>query len=98
LVELNDHNCNRPALSPSWQAYRKDTEGLDLYGGTRHTTTTEIAKHEGKDAAKRHSGHRTNKAFDRYCQMDEQESSDMAQRVIRKRMRADVLELKKKAK
>ena len=61
-------------------------------------TTTEIAKLEGKDAAKRHSGHRTNKAFDRYCQMDEKESSDMAQLVIRRRTRADVLELKKKAK
>ena len=72
-------------------------EDLDLYGGTRHTTTTEIAKLEGKDAAKRHSGHRTNKAFDRYCQMDEKESSDMAQLVIKRRPRAEVLEFKKKA-
>lgn len=84
----------------TWIAACKELgiEGLDLYGGTRHTTTTEIAKLEGKDAAKRHSGHRTNKAFDRYCQMDEQESSDMAQLVNRRRTRADVLELKKKAK
>lgn len=73
-------------------------EGLDLYGGTRHTTTTEIAKLEGKDAAKKHSGHRTNKAFDRYCQMDEKESSDMAQLVIRRKTPAQVVELKKKAK
>jgi integrase len=72
-------------------------EGLDLYGGTRHTTTTEIAKLEGKDAAKRHSGHRTNKAFNRYCQMDEKESSDMAQLVIKRRTRTEVLEFKKKA-
>lgn len=71
-------------------------EGLDLYGGTRHTTTTEIAKLEGKDAARRHSGHRTNKAFDRYCQMDEKESSDMAQLVIKRRTHAEVLEFKKK--
>ena len=73
-------------------------EGLDLYGGTRHTTTTEIAKLEGKAAAKKHSGHRTNKAFDRYCQMDEKESSDMAQYIIKRKTGADVLEFKKKSK
>jgi integrase len=84
----------------AWVAACKELgiEGLDLYGGTRHTTTTEIAKLEGKDAAKRHSGHQTNKAFDRYCQMDEQESSEMAQRVIRRRTKADVVVLKKKVK
>lgn len=73
-------------------------DGLDLYGGTRHTTTTEIAKLEGKDAAKKHSGHRTNKAFDRYCQMDERESAEMAQLVIKRRTHTDVLEFKEKAK
>lgn len=73
-------------------------EGLDLYGGTRHTTTTEIAKLEGKAAAKKHSGHRTNKAFDRYCQMDEKESSDMAQFIIKRKTNADVLDIKKNAK
>jgi hypothetical protein len=26
-------------------------EGLDLYGGTRHTTTTELAKRYGREAA-----------------------------------------------
>ena len=84
----------------TWIAACKELgiEGLDLYGGTRHTTTTEIAKIEGKDAAKKHSGHRTNKAFDRYCQMDEKESSEMAQFIIRSKTRADVLEFKKKAK
>jgi len=71
-------------------------EGLDLYGGTRHTTTTEIGKLQGKDAAKKHSGHRTNKAFERYCQMDEQESADMAELIIRRKTSADVLEFKKK--
>ena len=72
-----------------------EIEGLDLYGGTRHTTTTEIGKLQGKEAAKKHSGHRTNKAFDRYCQMDEQESSDMAQLIIRKKTNAEILKFKK---
>jgi len=84
----------------AWTAACKELgiEGLDLYGGTRHTTTTEIAKLEGKAAAKKHSGHRTNKAFDRYCQMDEKESSDMAQFIIKRKTGADVLEFKKNAK
>lgn len=72
-------------------------EGLDLYGGTRHTTTTEIGKMQGKESAKKYSGHRTNKAFERYCQMDEQESSDMAELVIRKKTRADIVDIKKGA-
>nr|WP_319393321.1 hypothetical protein [uncultured Desulfobacter sp.] len=70
-------------------------EGLDLYGGTRHTTTTEIGKMQGKDAAKKHSGHRTNKAFERYCQMDEVESADMAELIIKKKTKTEVLEFKK---
>jgi len=73
-------------------------DNLDLYGGTRHTTTTEIAKLQGKGAAKKHSGHRTNKAFDRYCQMDEIESADMAELIIRRKTNADVLEFKKNTK
>ena len=70
-------------------------EGLDLYGGTRHTTTTEIGKMQGKDAAKKHSGHRTNKAFERYCQMDEVESADMAELIIKKKTKTEVFEFKK---
>ena len=43
-------------------------EGLDLYGGTRHTTTTAIAQLVDEASAKKSSGHVTNKAFERYCQ------------------------------
>ena len=45
--------------------------GLDLYGGTRHTTTTEIARRAGSDNARKASAHETNKAFDRYCQFQD---------------------------
>lgn len=41
---------------------------LDLYGGTRHTTTTALAKEVGREGARKASQHETNKAFDRYCQ------------------------------
>lgn len=72
-------------------------EGLDLYGGTRHTTTTELGKLEGKKVAKKHSDHRTNKAFDRYCQMDEKESADIANLIIKRKTNADILEFDKTA-
>ncbi len=41
---------------------------LDLYGGTRHTTTTELARIVGTDGARKATDHETNKAFDCYCQ------------------------------
>ena len=53
-------------------------EGLDLYGGTRHTTTTAIAKRAGTDNARKASGHETNKAFDRYCQFQDDTAFEMA--------------------
>ncbi len=43
-------------------------QGLDLYGGTRHTSTTEIARAAGTASAREATAHETNKAFDRYCQ------------------------------
>jgi integrase len=44
-------------------------EGVDLYGGTRHSSTTAMAAIFSKEELKK-SGtmHGTNKAFDRYCQ------------------------------
>jgi len=42
---------------------------LDLYGGTRHSSITAIAKAAGKETARKYSGHHSNKAFDRYCQI-----------------------------
>ncbi len=53
-------------------------EDLDLYGGTRHTSTTEIATLAGRDKAKSASNHKTNKAFDRYCQAGDDTGYEMA--------------------
>ena len=53
-------------------------QDLDLYGGTRHTTTTELAIRFGEEAAKDASEHETNKAFERYCQMQGERAYDMA--------------------
>lgn len=53
-------------------------EGLDLYGGTRHSTTTAIAEMTDEATAKQASGHMTNKAFDRYCQAENTVAFKMA--------------------
>ncbi|MCG8410938.1 MAG: hypothetical protein MI739_06620, partial [Bacteroidales bacterium] len=68
-----------------------DIHDLDLYGGTRHTTTTAIAKVAGKKKARIFSGHDTNKAFDRYCQIGEKDSHDMAE--LMAKMRGKVVRL-----
>ena len=53
-------------------------EGIDLYGGTRHTTTTAIAELANPESAKKASGHMTNKAFERYCQAADETAFQMA--------------------
>ena len=52
-------------------------KGLDLYGGTRHTTTTALAKEVGEYGAKKATGHYTNKAFERYCQYQDDNTFEM---------------------
>jgi hypothetical protein len=53
-------------------------EGLDLYAGTRHTSITEIARRRGEVAAIKTSGHQTNKAFERYCRVQDRTALEMA--------------------
>jgi len=68
-------------------------EGLDLYGGTRHTTTTEIARRAGTANARKASAHETNKAFDRYCQYQDDTAFEMARIVKGKKQSARVKKL-----
>ena len=56
-------------------------EGVDLYAGTRHTTVTEIARLAGSIAAKKASAHVTNKAFERYCQAEDETAYQMAEMI-----------------
>lgn len=57
-------------------------EGVDLYGGTRHSTTTALSEHFSEqqimDAG---SIHKTNKAFKRYYQAQRNMSIDIYQKV-----------------
>ena len=70
-------------------------QNLDLYGGTRHTSTTEIARREGTQNAREASAHETNKAFDRYCQFQNDTAFKMAQIL---KSSTTVLEFPKKTK
>ena len=45
-------------------------EGVDLYGGTRHSTARELRKTFSPETIKRGSGHHTSKAFERYFQYE----------------------------
>jgi len=42
-------------------------EGVDLYGGTRHSTVTALSEHCSPEEVKGATGH-TSKAFERYFQ------------------------------
>jgi hypothetical protein len=53
-------------------------EGLDLYAGTGHTSITEIARRYGENKAIKTSGHDTNKAFERYCRVQDHTALEMA--------------------
>jgi integrase len=72
--------------------------GLGLYGGTRHTSTTEIARAAGTASAREATAHETNKAFDRYCQFQNDTAFKMADLLKKKKADADVLDFPKKAK
>jgi len=45
-------------------------EGVDLYGGTRHSSARALRKYRTPEEIKRASMHSTNKAFDRYFQIE----------------------------
>ncbi len=44
-------------------------EGVDLYGGTRHSSATALRALHSPEAVKRATMHTTNKAFERYLQI-----------------------------
>jgi hypothetical protein len=64
-------------------------EGVPLYPGTKHTTATETAKNLGSDRAKNASG-LTNKAFERYCQVEDKDAYEVVTE-IRKKKKGEVV-------
>ena len=73
-----------------------NVKGLDLYGGTRHTTTTALAKTAGEQGAKKATGHFTNKAFERYCQYQDDDTFEMIK--IAAEMKGKVIDFERKKK
>ena len=49
-------------------------EGVDLYGGTRHSTATALRKHLSPEEIKTGTMHSTNKAFERYLQIQNEDA------------------------
>ncbi|HED00804.1 MAG TPA: hypothetical protein ENN18_10550 [Proteobacteria bacterium] len=45
-------------------------EGVDLYGGTRHSTVSDLAIRKSPETAKIATGHTTNRAFERYMRIE----------------------------
>lgn len=55
----------------AWKKACRDLgiEGLDLYGGTRHSTATALRKFRSPEEVRKASMHSTNRAFERYFQL-----------------------------
>jgi len=69
-------------------------EGVDLYGGTKHTTATETAKLLGKDQARK-ATKLTNKASERYIQFDD-DNIEIVNTIRKKKKKADVVPIRGK--
>ncbi|MGD0169953.1 MAG: site-specific integrase [Smithella sp.] len=70
-------------------------EGVDLYGGTKHSSVTALRKkYSPEEIKKKGSGHKTNKAFDRYFTIDDDDSRLLYADALPQKV-ATVLQLKK---
>lgn len=57
-------------------------EGVDLYGGTKHSTVTAARDHMTPEEIRRYlTEHQTNAAFDRYLQVDSQKQREASRRI-----------------
>ena len=54
-----------------------EIERVDLYGGTRHSTVRELRKYRTPEEIKLGSMHSTNKAFERYFQVEPDDLRDI---------------------
>ena len=67
-----------------WKAWKKacanlGIEGVDLYGGCKHSSITDLKKYFTPEEIKRASHISTNKAFDRYFQIQNEDSRKIYQ-------------------
>ena len=70
-------------------------KGVDLYGGTRHSSAIALRKYRTPEEIKRATMHSTNKAFERYFRIESDELRDIYNDAKRTSKKADVIEFKK---
>jgi hypothetical protein len=72
-------------------------EGVDLYGGTRHSTATALAKHFSLEELRENGTmHSSNKAFERYVQTKRNNSKKIYQKASE--LRGQIISLHKRKK
>jgi hypothetical protein len=54
-----------------------EIEGVDLYGGTRHSTALALRQFKTPEQIRRATMHSTNKAFERYFRVESEEVRDV---------------------
>lgn len=72
-------------------------EGVLLHTGTKHTTATETAKMMGMVKALNASG-LTNKAFERYCQVEKSDAFEVATEIRKAKKAVTVIPMRKATK
>ena len=80
-----------------WKWWRKaclnlNIDGVSLYPGTRHSTAVNLRKENSPESIKRGSGHRSNKAFERYLLVDAEEQRELYTQA----RRSNVVDIKQK--
>jgi hypothetical protein len=58
-------------------------EGVDLYGGTRHSSARALRAYRTPEESKRATMHNTNKAFERYFAMESDDVRSRYRQVIK---------------
>jgi len=71
-------------------------EGVDLYGGTRHSSAIALRKYRTPEEIKRATMHSTNKAFERYFRIESDDLRDIYKDTQKREKRGEVVPLKKK--
>jgi len=77
-----------------WKAWHKaclnlGIKGVDLYGGTKHSSTTDLRKYFSPEQIKRATMHQTNKAFERYFQVPIDDIREIYQNTAGKELAKD---------
>ena len=69
--------------------------GVDLYGGTRHSSAIALRKFRTPEEIKRATMHSTNKAFERYFRIESDDLRDIYKDTQRKVKKGEVINFRK---